>query len=33
MHGLILWKRKKGMTIRYAFQKISDGCNRKPGKI
>ena len=33
MHGLFLWKIKKGITITNAFQKILKESNRKPNKI
>ena len=33
MHGLFLWKIKKGITITNVFPKILKESNRKPNKI
>ena len=33
MHGLFLWKIKKGIAITNAFQKILNESNCKPNKI
>ena len=33
MHGLFLWKDKKGTTITNAFQNILKEFNRKPNKL